>query len=144
MPQLLSRMDKAGWLTPSLPDILDAGAAPPGGEDYIRAQALELQQAFSEQGTPARIVNVRPTSSRTLYIARLDQVGRVTGRRPVTPTEILRTFARIAEKHPDWTLGFLPQLQDSDGSIGVLVRTEEHKAMSLRQLLIRSSFREHH
>jgi DNA translocase FtsK/SpoIIIE-like protein len=143
MPQLLSRMDKAGWLTPSLPDILDAGAAPPGGEESIRAQALELQQAFSEQGTPARIINVRPTASRTLYIARLDSAGRSGSRHPVTPTEILRTFARITEKHPDWTLGFLPQLQDSDGAIGVLVRTEEHKAMSLRQLLVRSSFREH-
>jgi len=143
MPQLLSRMDKTGWLTPSLADILDPGSAPPGGEDSIRAQALELQQAFSEQGTPARIVNVRPTASRTLYIARLDPVGRVGGRRPVTPTEILRTFARMAEKHPDWMLGFLPQLQENQGTIGILVRTEEHQPLSLRQLLVRTSFREH-
>lgn len=142
MPQLLSRMDPSGWLTPSIADILEHGVTPPGGEELIRAQAMELQRILTEQGAPTRIVNVRPTSSRTLYIARPDPNNRFVRKQAITPGDIARSFKRIRELHPDWTLGFLPSMQDH-GALGVLLRTEQHRAMRLRQLLVRNAFREH-
>jgi len=77
MPQLFSRMDDANWLTPSIADILDQGATPPGGDGSIRQFMLQLQEELGTLGTPARIVNVRPTPSYTLYVARPDAVGRL-------------------------------------------------------------------
>ena len=76
MPQLFSRMDDINWLTPTIADILDQGAAPPGGDGSIREQMLMLQKQLSELETPARVVNVRPTPSYTLFIAKPDTVGR--------------------------------------------------------------------
>jgi hypothetical protein len=143
MPQLLSRMDDINWLTPSISEILDQGAAPPGGDGSIREQMLLLQKRLADLETPARIVNVRPTPSHTLFITRPDTVGRLGNRRPVTHNEIKRSLAQISEEHKEWRLGFLPQLQDAADSVGILLRTDEHKPLSLRRLLVRSAFREH-
>lgn len=142
MPQLLSRMDQTGWLTPSMADILEQGAAPPGGEEVIRAQALELQQTLADNGAPIRIVNVRPTTSRTLYIARPDFSGRRDRKQIITQSDITRSFAKLNEQHPDWSVGFMPKLQES-GTIGFLLRTPGHQRTRLRQLLVRTPFREH-
>jgi hypothetical protein len=59
MPELYSRMDNANWLTPSIADILEQGANPPGGAGTIREYTLILQRELSDLDTPARIVNVR-------------------------------------------------------------------------------------
>lgn len=143
MPQLLSRRDDTGWLTPSMADILKQGTAALPAEDLIRSQVNEIQQMLTDLETPARIIDVRPSPSHILYIARPEIVGRRSNRRPVTPAEIRRSLGSIAEKHPDWTLGFLPKIQDDDESIGILLRTEEHQPLKLRQLVIGNAFLHH-
>jgi len=141
MPELFSRMDNTSWLTPSIADILDQGPAPPGGDGSIRERMLMLQRELSELETPARIVNVRSTPSYTLYVARPETVGRLGNRRVITPNEIKRSIGRIAEAHKDWTLGFMPQMREDSNTVGILLRTGEHRPLSLRRLLVRSTFR---
>ncbi|MDX1995625.1 MAG: FtsK/SpoIIIE domain-containing protein [bacterium] len=143
MPQLFSRMDDMNWLTPSIADILDQGAAPPGGDGSIREQTQLLQQKLAELDTPARILNVRNTPSYTLFIARPETVGRLGNRRQVTPNEIKRSIGQIAEENKTWRLGFLPQIQEQADTIGILLRTEEHQALSLRRMLVRGNYRDH-
>ncbi len=143
MPQLLSRRDETGWLTPSMADILKQGTAALPAEDLIRSQVNEIQQMLTELETPARIIDVRPSPSHILYIARPEIVGRRSNRRPVTPAEIRRSLGTIAERRTDWTLGFLPKILDDDESIGILLRTEEHQPLKLRQLVIGNAFLHH-
>lgn len=143
MPQTLSRMDDTNWLTPSIADILEQGAAPPGGDGSIRQYMLQIQDELNELGTPARIINVRSTPSYTLYIARPDVVGRLGNRRVVTPNEVRRSLGRIAEQHKEWTLGFMPQLQEDEEAIGILLRTDQHQPLSLRRLVVRNTFRDY-
>jgi DNA segregation ATPase FtsK/SpoIIIE, S-DNA-T family len=142
MPQLFSRMDDLHWLTPSIADILSQGATPPGGDGSIREQMLTLQKRLSDLETPARIINVRPTPSHTLFIAKPDTVGRLGNRRTVTVNEIKRSLGQISEEQKTWKIGFLPQLQEMPDSVGILLRTDEHKPLSLRRLLVRSAFRD--
>lgn len=143
MPQLYSRMDDISWLTPSVSDILDQGAAPPGGNGSIREQMLFLQRRLTELETPARVVNVRPTPSYTLFVTKPDMVGEAGKRRPVTINEIKRSLAHIAEENKDWKFGFLPQLQEVAEAVGILLRTDEHHPLSLRRFLVRSTYRDH-
>ncbi|MFW5692341.1 MAG: FtsK/SpoIIIE domain-containing protein [Chloroflexota bacterium] len=143
MPQLFSRMDNLNWLTPTIADILDQGAAPPGGDGSIREQMLELQDRLADLDTPARVVNVRPTPSFTLFIVKPDVVGRMGGRRAVTTTEIKRSLAQIAEDRRDWRLGFMPSITDTPDAVGILLRTNTHRPLSLRRMLVRTAFREH-
>lgn len=143
MPQLFSRMDEMNWLTPSIADILDQGSAPPGGDGTIREQTLILQQKLMESETPVRILNVRNTPSYMLFIARPETVGRLGNRRQVTAAEIRRSIGQIAEENRAWRLGFLPQIQDNPDTLGILLRTDDHQALSLRRVLVRGSFRDH-
>lgn len=143
MPQLFSRMDDSNWLTPSIADILDQGAAPPGGDGTIREQIMTLQNELTAFETPARIVNVRPTPSYTLFILQPETVGRLGSRRTVTFQEIRRSAGQIAEKHKEWRLGFLPQVEDTPDSCGLMLRTDQHRPLSLRRLLVRGTFRDY-
>jgi hypothetical protein len=141
MPELYSRMDDANWLTPSIADILEQGAPPPGGDGSIRDYMLTIQRELADLETPAKIINVRSMPSYTLYVARPETVGRLGNRRTVTPQEIRRSLARIAESHSDWLLGFIPRLQEDENSVGILLRTSAHRPLSLRRLLVRGNFR---
>lgn len=144
MPQLLSRMDDINWLTPSMAEILDQGAAPPGGDGSIREQMVQLQKDLAELETPARIINVRSTPSHTLFVTRPDTVGRLGNRRPVTQNEVKRSLGKIAEKYKEaWTLGFMPQVQDQADTVGILLRTDAHNPLSLRRMMVRSAYRDH-
>lgn len=143
MPELFSRMDNLNWLTPSVADILDQGSTPPGGDGSIRERMLTIQHELEELDTPARIVNVRSTPSYTLYIARPESVGRMENRRTVTTNEIKKSIKQLADNHSDWLLGYIPQLHEDDSAIGILLRTTDHRPMSLRRLLVRSNFRNH-
>jgi DNA segregation ATPase FtsK/SpoIIIE-like protein len=132
-------MDDINWLTPSIADILEQGPAPPGGDGSIREQVAWFQQRFNESAIPAKIVNVRATPSYTLFIVRLDNGnGKNDG-----DVIIRRCLARIAEDRPEWRVGFMPQLVDIPDAMGILLRTDEHSTLSLRRLLVRSSFRDH-
>lgn len=141
MPELYSRMDDANWLTPSIADILEQGAPPPGGDGSIRDHMLTIQRELADMETPAKIVNVRSTPSYTLYIAKPETVGRLGSRRTITPQEIRRSLARVAEAHPDWLIGFMPKIQEDETAIGILLRTNAHRPLSLRRLLVRNTFR---
>lgn len=143
MPELFSRMDDLNWLTPSIADILDQGAPPPGGDGSIRERMLMIQSELDDLNTPARIVNVRSTPSYTLYIARLGTIGQTDNRRTVSSSEIKESIKQIAENHKDWLLGYMPKLRQEDTAIGILLRTTEHRPISLRRLLVRSQFRKH-
>lgn len=143
MPQLFSRIDANNWLTPSIADILDQGANPPGGDGSIRKQTSELQQALRDAGSPVRIVNVLPTPSYTLFTAQAETTGRLGARRNITPNEIRRSLTAVADQHKEWTLGFVPQVKDIENGMGILLRTEEHKPQSLRRMLVRAQFRNH-
>jgi hypothetical protein len=143
MPQLLSRMDDLNWLTPAIADILNQGAAPPGGGGLIREQMLTLQRRLGELETPVRVINVLPTPSHTIFVARPEFVGRLGNRRQVTANEIRRSLSQISEEQQDWKLGFMPQVQGGGETFGILLRTNEHKPLSLRRLLVHSPFRDH-
>ena len=140
MPQLLSRMDDINWLTPSIADILEQGPPPPGGDGSIREHILWLQEQLSEKETPARVINVRPTPSYTLFIVRLEPSR---GRRKVTLNDVKRSLGQIAEERKTWRFGFIPTLTDVPEAFGILLRTEQHKSLSLRRLLVRTTFRDH-
>lgn len=141
MPELLSRMDEANWVTPSIADILEQGAAPPGGDGSIRDYMLTIQRELADLETPAKIVNVRSMPSYTLYVARPETIGRLGSRRTITAQEIRKSLARIAEGHTDWLLGFIPKLQEDESTLGILLRTNAHRPLSLRRLLVRGNFR---
>ncbi len=143
MPELFSRMDQSNWLTPSIADILDQGSSTPGGDGSIRQRMLTIQHELGELNTPARIVNMRSTPSYTLYVAKPETIGKSGERHLVTSSEIKQSIRQLAEEHNDeWLLGFVPQLQE-EGTVGILLRAEEHQPLSLRRLLVRSSFRKH-
>lgn len=143
MPQLLSRMDDMNWLTPSIADILDQGAAPPGGDGSMREMVVQLQDDLTALETPARVINVRPTPSYTLFLLQPETVGRIGNRRLITPAELRRSAGQIAEKHKDWRVGFMQQVEDTPEAVGLLVRTDKHRPLSLRRLLIRGAFRDY-
>lgn len=143
MPQLFSRMDEMNWLTPPMADILDQGAPPPGGDGSIREQMLTLQQKLGDLETPARVINVRPSPSYTMFVAKPDVVNLQGNQRAVTIAEIKRSIGQIAEEKKEWKLGFLPQLEEVADTVGILLRTDKHKRLSLRRLLVRTGFREH-
>lgn len=141
MPQLFSRIDDLNWLTPSIADILDQGAPPPGGDGTIREQMLTLQRELSEGGTPARIVNARPTPSYTLFTLQPEHVGRLVNRRAISVNELRKSVGQIAERHKEWRIGFMPNIEGDEDVSGILLRTEEHRPLSLRRLLVQTAFR---
>lgn len=141
MPELYSRVDETNWLTPSIADILEQGAAPPGGDGSIREHMLTIQRELADMETPAKIINVRSMPSYTLYVARPETIGRLGSRRTITTTEIRRSLARVAETHSDWLIGFIPKLREDETTVGILLRTNAHRPLSLRRLLVRNTFR---
>lgn len=143
MPQLFSRMDEINWLTPSVSDILDQGTSQPGGDGSIREQMLLLQNKLGELETPARVINVRPTPSYTMFIAKPDIVNWQGNRRAVTINEIKRSIGQIAEEKKEWKLGFLPELQEVADTVGILLRTDHHRPLSIRRLLVHTTYRNH-
>jgi hypothetical protein len=140
MPQLLSRRDNTGWLTPSMADILTQAPAPLPGEETLRTQMTELQQKLADNDSPIRVVDVRPSPSHTLFVARPEVVGRLGSRRQVSPNEIRRGLAALAEQQKDWQLGFINRLQADDENVGILLRTPQHQPLQLRQLLISNAY----
>ncbi len=144
MPQLFSRVDEMNWLTPSIAELLDQGAAAPGGDGAIREQIKILQDDLAALETPVRVVNVRPTPSYNLFVVQLDQGGRRGKNRSASLAELRRAIGQVAEKHKDdWRLGFMAQLEEAPDVSGIFLRAEQHRPLSLRRLLIQTPFRVH-
>lgn len=142
MPQLLSRRDETGWLTPAMADILIQRTGPLVPEDALREQIAEIQQRLTDLETPIRIVDIRPSPSHILYVARPEPPRRGT-RKPVTPAEIRRNLGKLAEEHPAWTLGFMAPVQNEADTVGILLRTPQHQPIKLRQILLSNTFQHH-
>lgn len=142
MPQLLSRRDDSGWLTPAMADILMQHTAPLLPEDTLRDQITEIQRRLADLETPIRIVDIRPSPSHVLYIAR-PEAARRGSRKPTTPADIRRNLGKLAEEHQDWTLGFMSQVQDEAETIGILLRVPQHQPIRLRQVVLSNSFQHH-
>jgi hypothetical protein len=47
----------------------------------------------------------------------------------------------MAERHRDWRLGFMPSVSDQPEHSGLLLRTTEHKPLSLRRMLVQPAYR---
>lgn len=139
MPQLLSRRDDAGWLTPAMADILMQHTAPLLPEDALRDQIAEIQQRLADLETPIRIVDIRPSPSHVLYIARPEATRRGS-RKPAAPADIRRNLGKLSEEHQDWTLGFMGQVQEDEGTIGILLRVPQHQPIRLRQIVLSNTF----
>lgn len=142
MPQLFSRMDDVNWLTPSIADILDQGTVPlGGGGGSVREQMLTLQNELATLETPAKVINISAQPSHTVFVLQADYVGRLAARRLVTLAEIRRSVGQIAERHKEWRVGFLPALEESPDHCAILLRTGEHRPLSLRRLIVQSGFK---
>lgn len=137
MPQLLSRRDNSGWLTPAMADILAQRTGSLPAEDTLRGQIAQIQQRLTELDTPVRMVDLRPSPSHTLFIG---QPENRRNRQPVSKAEIRRSLGKLAEENPDWTLGYLPELMDDTNSFGILMRTNQHQPVRLRQVLLSNTF----
>jgi hypothetical protein len=142
MPQLFSRVDDNHWLTPTIADILEQGSGMPLSEADIREQLTLLQTKLADLDTPVKIIDVLPTPSYTLFIAKPESVGRLGNRRTVTPNEIRKSIGQLAEENRQWKLGFMPVAPENPDSIGILLRTENHIPLNLRRLMLRNAFRD--
>ncbi|HLV34396.1 MAG TPA: FtsK/SpoIIIE domain-containing protein [Spirillospora sp.] len=141
MPQLLSRRDDAGWLTPAMADILVQRTAPLVSEDMLRDQIAVIQQRLADLETPIRIVDIHPSPSHILYVARPET--RRGSRKSPTPAEIRRNLGKLAEEREDWTLGFMNQVGDDPETVGILLRVPQHQPVKLRQVLLSNTFQHH-
>lgn len=137
MPQLLSRRDEVGWLTPSMADILAQRTAPLPPEDTLRDQVARIQQQMADLESPIRLIDILPSPSHNLLIARPEDRR---NQQAAARVEIRRNLGKIAEQNPDWTLGFISQLPDDEESVGILVRTPQHQPIKLRQVLLSNTF----
>lgn len=137
MPQLLSRRDDTGWLTPSMADILAQRTAPLPPEENLRNQMSQIQQQLNDLDTPIRMTDIRPLPSHTLFIARPENRR---NRQPATSADIRRGLGKVAEGNPEWTLGFMPQMPDDQDNVGILLRTSEHQPIKLRQVLLSNTY----
>lgn len=142
MPQLFSRVDDNHWLTPTIADILEQGSGMPLSEATIREQLNLLQTKLAELETPVKIIDILPTPSYTMFIAKPETVGRLGNRRTVTPNEIRKSIGQLAEENRQWKLGFMPTAPDNPEAIAILLRTDNHAPIPLRRLMLRNLFRD--
>lgn len=142
MPQLFSRVDDNHWLTPTIADILEQGSGLPLSESDIREQMNSLQTKLADLETPVKIIDILPTPSYTLFVAKPESVGRIGNRRTVTPNEIRKSIGQLAEENRQWKLGFMPVAPDNPEAVGILLRTDNHAPLNLRRLMLRNAYRD--
>lgn len=143
MPQLLSRRDESGWLTPSMADVLTQSPSVMPGEETLRTQLNILQRQLADLGTPVRVTDIRPSPSHTLFITQPETVGRLGDRHPVSPNDVRHNLGRLDKHHKNWSLGFIYRLSDDNNAMGILLRTEHNTPLPLRQVIISNSFLNH-
>jgi len=143
MPKIISRMDHSHWFTPSMNDVLKDAGNNNTNSQSTRDFILAIQRELNDMGTPIKIVNVRNLPSHTLFVAKAESIGRLGNRRNVKASEIENNVMKLAETHSDWIIGFSANLANEDkDSVGIYLRTREHRPHSLRRLLVRNAFRQ--
>ena len=113
MPQLLSRMDDAGWLTPAIAEILDSLPPLPYDERFRREQAALLQKRLNDSGVPARVVRVGVFPSLTLYALQSSGSRRRGAQAAVTAERIAEVVPRLKEALRAEEVGVVPSLRRS-------------------------------
>ncbi len=138
MPQLFSRADENGWVTPAAADVGVAPAEKPYDAKYLYQQANLIQRRFAELSTPVRIVDVRASPSHLRFLLRpaisgqTSQLGGITENlRPALPGLQRSLKAELVELYPAQKSG--------EGAV-LLVRPENPIPLSLDYLLGQENF----
>lgn len=139
MPQLLSRLDAAGWLTPAIAEILDELPSLPHDERFRREQVSTILKRLNDVGAPVRMVRVGVFPSLTLYVVQ-PGTRRRGGGQPTSLEEIARQLPRLKEALEAESVGIVPNWRSSSEHIGILVRMDEHHALRLRNLVLMPAF----
>ncbi len=142
MPELLTRMDNAGWLTPSIAEVLDPLARPPYDDDFTGRQAGRIQKVLGELGVPVIVVGVGAMPSHTLFALQPEPAGRRGKRRAVTASDIRRHLNALATELDAEEIGLIDEMSRMPGAMGLLIRNSGHRRLQLRHLLMRPEFLE--
>lgn len=141
MPQLLTRMDDAGWLTPAIAEVLAPLPPRPYDEATITQQARTIERVTGEAEVPVKVMGRGALPSHTLFVLQPGEVGRLRNRRAVTVDEVRDVLPQLAEALES-EVGILLHLDRAPDSFGLLVRSPEHRPLVLRSLLIQPGFQE--
>ncbi len=137
MPQLLSRMDDTGWLTPAIAEMLDEVLPIPHDEKFRREQAVKLQKRLAELGAPARVTRIAVLPSHTLFLLQPGATGRRGATQRITSAEdIAHRLPRLRETLNAQAVDVLPRLRRAPEQVGLLVRMADHGELRLRNLLL--------
>jgi hypothetical protein len=140
MPQLLSRLDNAGWLTPSVAEVLDALPPLPYDEKFRREQAVTLQKTMHDLGIPGRVVRVGVFPPHTLYVILPGGTRRLGVGPTVSVQDIARRLPEFKEVLHAKSVGMVPALRRSPNHVGLLVRMAENHALRLRNVLLMPAY----
>ncbi len=138
MPQLLSRADENGWVTPAAADVGVAPAEKPYDAKYLYQQANLIQRRFAELSTPVRIVDVRASPSHLRFFLRPAMSGQtaqlgglIENLRPALPGLLRNLEAELVELYPAQKSG--------EGAV-LLVRPQNPPPLSLDFMLGQENF----
>ncbi|MBN1285775.1 MAG: hypothetical protein JXB47_10280 [Anaerolineae bacterium] len=141
MPQLLTRMDDAGWLTPAIAEVLAPLPPRPFDDAAVAEQARAIERAAAEAQVPVRIMGRGALPSHTMFVVQPGEVGRLRNRREVTLDQVREALPKLAEAL-DAEVDILPHLDRAPDAFGLLVRYAEHRPLVLRSLLMQPGFQE--
>ncbi len=143
MPELLTRTDDAGWMTPAIAEVLLPLPPLPYNEAYLSEQAKTIMRELEGAEAPAQVIGRVPLPSHTLFALQPGEVGRRRERRPVTVEEIRAALPRLSQALEAEAIGVLPRLRRAPDAVGLLVRGADHRPLALRTLLAQPGFQEH-
>lgn len=136
MPQLLSRRDDAGWLTPAMAEVLDEVPVLNQDEKDRREQAMIIQRRLSESGAPGRIVRVGVFPSHTLFVLQVGDARQRSG----DAQEIAHHLPALKEALGAEAVELVPAIRRMPEHIGIFVRMADHPGLRLRNLLLLPAF----
>lgn len=139
MPQLLSRRDESGWLTPSIADVMDSLPNLPFDEQFRREQAATIQRRLNDLGVNVRVVRVGAFFSHTLFVLQPGPRRRGFQGDP-RAEDVARHTARLQEALGAEAVGVVPALSSTSSYIGVLVKMSRNVPLPLRSLFLTNAF----
>jgi hypothetical protein len=141
MPELTVRRDSAGWVTPSIPEVLDPIAEQPYDDAFVQGQIKKLVDAMNEAEVPVRVVGADPLPSHLIVALEPGTVGGLVNRRRITREEII---AKVREFDADIVdaeaISVLPSLQRAQNAVGMLIHYPAHERLPLRQILLQPAY----
>jgi hypothetical protein len=143
MPDLMARMDNAGWLTPAMADVLDPLPPLPYDDAAAGRQAKTIERALGEAEASAKVVSHVPLPSHALFVLQPGEVGRLRSRRQVTVDDVRAAMPKVAAALEAEAVDLIESLQRAPGALGLMVRGAEHRPLAPRTLLMQPAFQEH-